>query len=633
VLPAYSSADRNVEVCLTRYGAVLCSCRWVYTRHHSGCPSWKPGVRTQVELSRVGKPLFLIHPEEASLKESLLGTLLFFAVTGLANAQTQPGVYEPNAHTLFYLPLDSPDAGAPEGCSINNASLLTYIADRFGGAAKAIHVAGNASASDFFFIECHNMKIATANPAGFTVGYWIRTTVDQLGDCSPAGSCSMRNLTILASNSDNGGCRKYVVTEIDAPGSAPSSLGGFPISCSSDSPGVKSTASISDGRWHSIIFVFDYTNKLNPLNTFYLDGVQNNQGPLPNTSLSASDFQAVAGAENGSFALNGDMDDLWVEDHAWSACEVDNFLSAAKHVCLEFPVLTDPACGGICTPRTAPISAVFDHWMHVPYECDSADDQSGWGQIEDFRGEMVGGAANRSSAKGIGVCHQLFGYTNGSEKFLSDVTYVGIRNEGGNQALQYDSHSGYDYVFNFVPVYAATSGCVSYTMDAPGESATAFHVLTIIPSDAEPVGGCANAISATGYLVRYLHLASFLENGVVKKGNSDGSNIVPCSPTDGCAQQNKWVPVNTPIGYSGNYASGWYDSKKCFPSPLQHPEKHTCGVSPHLHFEVDLEKAGHQRPVDPYGWHPSDPGKNDPYNNKMFNPGFLNITLWNGFNP
>jgi len=257
------------------------------------------------------------------MRRFLLAVVLCMAVAPLASAQTQPGVYQPNAHTLFYLPLDAPDAGAPEGCSINNPGLLSYIPDRFGTVGKAIHVSARGSASDYFFIQCNNSKIASSTSANFTVGYSIRTTVQQLGDCSFTGVCSMRNLTILASNSDNSGCRKYLTIELDA---GPS-VGAYPIACSSSSsnPPLRSTISISDGQWHSLIWVFDYTNKIL---TFYLDGVQNNQGSLPDTPFSAANFQAVAGAENGSFALNGEMDDLWVEDHAWTPAEVAQFFGA-----------------------------------------------------------------------------------------------------------------------------------------------------------------------------------------------------------------------------------------------------------------------------------------------------------------
>src|SRR5579864_6908867 len=197
------------------------------------------------------------------MQQVLIGIAVLLGTVALSGrvALTQSGVYQPNQHTLFYLPLDGPDAGAPEGCSIiQSGNLLSFIPDRFGNAGKAIHVAGTASASDSFRIECNNTKIASNPGHDFTVGYWVRTTVQQLGDCSFTGVCSLRNLTILAANSDNGGCRKYLTAELDA-GPSP---GAYPIACSSGNvlPVPKSTVPISDGNWHSLIWVFDYTNKL-----------------------------------------------------------------------------------------------------------------------------------------------------------------------------------------------------------------------------------------------------------------------------------------------------------------------------------------------------------------------------------
>src|SRR5262249_45605195 len=159
---------------------------------------------------------------------------------------------------LFYLPLDSPDAGAPEGCSINNSGLLSYIPDRFGDAGKAIHVAATGSASDFFYIACANTKIAANGTNSFTVGYWIRTSqpFPAGGDCGNySGLCDYRNLTILASNTDNGGCRKYLTAQVSF-GPSP---GSFPIACTAAdaNTGVVSTTSVADGRWHHLLWVFD----------------------------------------------------------------------------------------------------------------------------------------------------------------------------------------------------------------------------------------------------------------------------------------------------------------------------------------------------------------------------------------
>jgi surface antigen len=85
-----------------------------------------------------------------------------------------------------------------------------------------------------------------------------------------------------------------------------------------------STLSIADGNWHNVLWVFDYAHERIE---FYLDGALNVIGKLPNPPIAAQDAQWVAGAENGTLALNGDMDDLWVEDHAWTDSEVASYFS------------------------------------------------------------------------------------------------------------------------------------------------------------------------------------------------------------------------------------------------------------------------------------------------------------------
>lgn len=239
----------------------------------------------------------------------LIAVVVAFPISMMAAS----GVYTPNSHTLFYLPLDGPNAGVPEGCAILNPSLLSYIPDRFNNSASAIHVSATASPFDHFYIECSNTKIAAnqTQTNDLTVGYWIR-----LAQAPTAGGS--RTLTILSTNGDNGGCRKYVVTEIDN--------GGLPDGCQGGLDGnigqFISAASIADGNWHTLVCVFDHTNKVL---TLYIDGLTNGSAPLPDPSYTASDFQFIAGAENGSFALDGDMDDFWIEDHAWSAAEVANY--------------------------------------------------------------------------------------------------------------------------------------------------------------------------------------------------------------------------------------------------------------------------------------------------------------------
>ena len=236
--------------------------------------------------------------------------LLLILTISVIPATAQPGVYLANSHTLFYLPMDGPSPIAPEGCSVVGGPALTLIADRFGNAQKAIHVSGTDSPGDFFRIQCTNTKIAGSSSPSLTVGYWTRMTqVPTLG--------GPRDLTILATNSDNGGCRKYMVTEIGN--------GGFPNACQGGTNGnvgeFISTTSIADGNWHQLVWVFDHMNKVV---TLYLDGVQNGTASLPDPAFTPSNTQFIAGAENGSFALDGDLDDFWIEDHAWSPAEIDS---------------------------------------------------------------------------------------------------------------------------------------------------------------------------------------------------------------------------------------------------------------------------------------------------------------------
>jgi virginiamycin B lyase len=285
---------------------------------------------------------------------------------------------------------------------------------------------------------------------------------------------------------------------------------------------------------------------------------------------------------------------------------------------LSFPVPSDGACNGVCTPNSAPINAIFDHQMLNAYEaplkknkqgnCTPVPTPANWGTIVDFLGE----AANvQPTTKGYGNCHDLFGYQSTAHtSFLQDVTY-------NDNVLWYDSHPGYDYNFGFgTKVFAAVSGCISYALPpAHVLSAASFHVLTIIPSSSEPAGGCGNAPLPDGYLVYYLHLSSFFDLGQIKKGikplSGSGvpSGIIPCPE---CPAPNTWVAANAFVGYSGNYSSGWG------------------GVGAHLHFEVDLKNGSTLTPVDPYGWNPLDHNQVDPYSTTT---GVVNTILWNNFVP
>jgi len=236
---------------------------------------------------------------------------------GAANAQS--GVYQPGPNTLFYLPLDGPNAGAPENCSVLNPSLLSYVPDRFNNPNSAIQVSATGLPSDYFYIQCANTMIAGSTSQDFTVGYWAK--VSQLpGDGNCSNGCDYHFLIILAENSSNGGCDKFITIDINS--------GGYANACQGSADGnidqFTSSTSVVDATWHSHVWVFDHTNQLI---TFYLDGQQNGTAPLPDPSLIPTNTQYLAGAENGSFALNGELDDFWIEDYAWSQAEVTRYLA------------------------------------------------------------------------------------------------------------------------------------------------------------------------------------------------------------------------------------------------------------------------------------------------------------------
>lgn len=195
--------------------------------------------------------------------------------------------------------------------------------------------------------------------------------------------------------------------------------------------------------------------------------------------------------------------------------------------------------------------------------------------------------------------------------------------------LFYDGHPGYDYPFPYLTgVFPAISGCVSYQISAGGGSnQQQFHTLAIIPMNTEPPNDTCpqNVASQTGYVVFYLHLASYV--------GTDGKTIMVCktppttaSPTcsdaivcSNCPAEGKWVSasVTRPIAYVGNFAP-----TKTYPNGAWH------GVGSHLHFEVDQLPAPGATPVpiDPYGWYPITGGAPDPYSS--LHPGIVNTWLW-----
>ena len=196
------------------------------------------------------------------LRNAVVPFLVLLIAGASVPLEASSGIYQAGTHTLFYLPLDGPDAGAPEGCTINNSGLLTYIQNRFGNANAAVHVAGTGSASDNFNIYCENTKIAGSSSQDFTVGYWINISqgFPANPDCGdPNAACDYRNLTILPTGSDSG-CQKYLVAEVGGASAA----GAWPRACGAGNANVGpvvSTLSIADGNWHNLIWTFDYTNQ------------------------------------------------------------------------------------------------------------------------------------------------------------------------------------------------------------------------------------------------------------------------------------------------------------------------------------------------------------------------------------
>lgn len=280
---------------------------------------------------------------------------------------------------------------------------------------------------------------------------------------------------------------------------------------------------------------------------------------------------------------------------------------------LTFPVKQNSVCGGTCSPLNAPIMTVFDHEMQVAYECTTGE--GGYGSVTAFTGES--GTVKYSGFKnGGGKCKGLlFAYTNPDiATFLEGYNYP----EAG--VLYYDGHPGIDYTFPFgTPIYPAISGCVTYLYSPEGiVDGARGNVLAIIPAPTRPAGGCQSVVNNSGYEVVYMHLSSYYDptSGTVMRCTSSdpkgtecnaGEDIVACPM---CAQQNQWVAATrtTPIGYTGNFASGVWG-----------------GVPAHLHFEVDNITGKTPLAVDPYGW--CGP-QADPYT--AFT-GLTNSTLWSNF--
>ncbi len=299
---------------------------------------------------------------------------------------------------------------------------------------------------------------------------------------------------------------------------------------------------------------------------------------------------------------------------------------------LVFPVQQDTHCvGGTCTPYTTNFETAFDHAMQTAYENKyqkikgkcvvKPSTPPGYGTITDFENET---GSSIASPDGYAICYGLHGYTNASaSSFLSGVNYINSNPYDSNHYLYYDGHPGYDYPFAYgTPVFPAVSGCVTYNLSSANASpASDYHTLAIIPQASQPTGGCEHIVkgrmtyapSSTGYVVFYLHLASYPDpNGKISycktpvKGGTACAVKVKCQ---NCAAEGQWVSANgtQPIAYVGNFDITWG------------------GVGPHLHFEVDRDSVpGQSTPMrlDPYGWWSA---AQDPYTGFT---GLVNTWLW-----
>jgi hypothetical protein len=200
------------------------------------------------------------------------------------------------------------------------------VPNRFGTPSAATQVSATGSYLDNFYISCPDTQIAASPSTSITVGYWVQITQFPNDGAGCTIGCGYRTFTILATTGDEGGCSKYLAMNIGSGG------GGLPSACQGsvdgETGGFTSSTSVVDGNWHNLVWVFDNTNDIL---TFYLDGVQNSTGPLPGQPYAPQNTQFVAGAENGSFALNGALDDVWIENHAWTQGEVTRYYAGLSN--------------------------------------------------------------------------------------------------------------------------------------------------------------------------------------------------------------------------------------------------------------------------------------------------------------
>ncbi len=203
---------------------------------------------------------------------------------------------------------DTPTIPDHKDCAFRGrAGLFEIVPEgRFGSALKAssnfpqIRVEGH--------LQCANTKIRDLigddkQFPNYTIGFWMRRNGPLAG---PAGE-GTRFLTFLSSLPIPRPPHWLAKTGLEADSTVSQSAGNCSIS--------QGTKNVTDNQWHHILAVFDRThNRLR----LYIDGTIDQYISCDTGFLSGSDVQFLAAAEKGDFTFNGLIDDLFVEDHAWS---------------------------------------------------------------------------------------------------------------------------------------------------------------------------------------------------------------------------------------------------------------------------------------------------------------------------
>jgi hypothetical protein len=278
--------------------------------------------------------------------------------------------------------------------------------------------------------------------------------------------------------------------------------------------------------------------------------------------------------------------------------------------------------------NSAQVISVLDHAMQSyaepgtarPYGCD--------GTILSFtgqQGQWQFGTDPHGYDPHVNCAGLALGYAQDKNKtpfIINGIDYVGCC--GGLSYLNYEGHTGIDYVAAYVPVYAADSGIVFYPWSAVGMSGNdaycRFHALAEVPDQ------------AAAYRLYYLHLKT--HPAVLDSPSppycpsSDSHNSagqsVSFSPDPNCHYTMNGVPFTPtvlPLPEGTHVVSG---------CQIAISGSAGVGTHAHLHFEVQQmlptkqlsvdpsalralqcydEANGYSRtssnscmPIDPYGW-------------------------------